>query len=846
MRLLEARTIKNSDDIIDLLKSGKLAGRLGGKKFIPGWCLTDEQSLKDLVDVTLDTIGDDPNIAGDEVIQFMIKACPEDSTKWTNVLEQNPDTLMELANALKADWFKKSPEWQERLNELIKQPFNTDKWHKLEKDIQDVFVKRAAKKGKKISNTDSLYEKLYDDGIWKVFKVKSFEGDVELASHIEPFESDGGIYTKTRWCTAADQRYYKHYTEAGNSLYVIQQYSKKGVYKNAWQIAFWDKSRIEFMNKSDKPSFGTVEKMPREALETIVVDNESSSLVDCNLAELFDITPKVTRIYSDPVLKRKAMSQLLPNENGMTLTRRGGLVEFINENKDSETFIVPESLTSLDSVESLKGCHVFKKVIIKSHIKTLTPDFAQAFTEAEEFVLPEGLLSIEDGTFKYLNITKINLPSTLREIGDKAFQSTNLQKIEIPEGITSIKSDTFLRCSNLERVSLPSTLKIIGPGAFENCENLQQINLPEGLEEIGMSAIFNTAITKLVVPSTIKSLGSRCFFGNGNLVSVDIIAENIEKLGSEIFANCENLENIRGIKKVASSKDAFFGTKISLEDINSFSTDLTKDLFRNLEKPNFKLPSNFKKIGKIACSSSEVLETFTSSENLMVINREAFERCNKLRVVDLSGSPNLVVIASGAFADCRNLEKVILPENLEEIQTEAFRNCANLKEIVLPNKIRRISKGCFTGCKNLETVKLPKRLQVISMEAFRNCTSLQNIELPTTLSRLDMEAFAGCESLTQISIPRRVTSIPERAFIDSGLVSIEITDNVQEILGYAFCRCKNLIDIKVTNVENDEEFDQYEDISYAKTAFEDCPYQEVLEAAGVFKKRDYSSLLDDF
>jgi hypothetical protein len=83
------------------------------------------------------------------------------------------------------------------------------------------------------------------------------------------------------------------------------------------------------------------------------------------------------------------------------------------------------------------------------------------------------------------------------------------------------------------------------------------------------------------------------------------------------------------------------------------------------------------------------------------------------------------------------------------------------------------------------------------------------------------------------------------AFVDSGLVSVEITDNVQEILDYAFCRCKNLIDIKVTNVENDEEFDQYEDISYAKTAFEDCPYQEVLEAAGVFKKRDYSSLLDD-
>lgn len=69
VQLYEARTIKTAQNAIELLNNGKLAGRLGGKKFVPTWLYEDEETFRNLVDATLLTIGDDPNIAGDETIQ---------------------------------------------------------------------------------------------------------------------------------------------------------------------------------------------------------------------------------------------------------------------------------------------------------------------------------------------------------------------------------------------------------------------------------------------------------------------------------------------------------------------------------------------------------------------------------------------------------------------------------------------------------------------------------------------------------------------------------------------------------------------------------------------------------
>lgn len=81
MRLQEKRTMLSGKDAVALLQSGKLAGRLGGRKFIPKWVVEDPFIFEDLVDTTLLLFDDDPNTASDEVIQYLMKCCFKDPDK---------------------------------------------------------------------------------------------------------------------------------------------------------------------------------------------------------------------------------------------------------------------------------------------------------------------------------------------------------------------------------------------------------------------------------------------------------------------------------------------------------------------------------------------------------------------------------------------------------------------------------------------------------------------------------------------------------------------------------------------------------------------------------------------
>lgn len=58
-----------------------------------------------MVGLTLDIIGPDPNVAEDEVIQFMIKASANGPDRWLAVIENVPDVLVELSKAFTAQTY---------------------------------------------------------------------------------------------------------------------------------------------------------------------------------------------------------------------------------------------------------------------------------------------------------------------------------------------------------------------------------------------------------------------------------------------------------------------------------------------------------------------------------------------------------------------------------------------------------------------------------------------------------------------------------------------------------------------------------------------------------------------
>lgn len=58
-------------------------------------------------------------------------------------------------------------------------------------------------------------------------------------------------------------------------------------------------------------------------------------------------------------------------------------------------------------------------------------------------------------------------------------------------------------------------------------------------------------------------------------------------------------------------------------------------------------------------------------------------------------------IKSGAFEDCINLQKIVIPENVTFLGYELFMNCEKLNSITLNCQIDKISYKMFEGCKSL-------------------------------------------------------------------------------------------------------------------------------------------------
>lgn len=787
--LREGRAIKSSNDAVELVQNGKMAGRLGGKRFLPQWLQDDTKTFQDLVGLTLDIIGPDPNVAGDEVIQFMIKASVNGPDRWLAVIENVPDVLVELSKAFTAQWFTKSPEWQARLQALIEdETYDQEAWHNLEKDIQDAYAKRNAKKHKAITNVNLLYDTLYDDGAWKLFTPKCFEGDVELASHMYPFGDEP--YTKARWCTAADKRYYETYTNNGtNKLYVIQRWIG-GKYKGAWQIAF-DDGHIEFMDKNDDPHYETVKRAPKELLEKIICDHPRCSFFGFNLAELFELLPEgshkinnVFNTYTRTIIRVRP--DLFKKIDNYYLNHNGALVYFEDVDDDDP------SLNELRLTNEVKT------------FLDLDWDSERHFDKYKKVYVPK---SLDDQKLPFGGRSRV-------------------ESIEFEEGYTTIPRGCLAHCGELKDVKLPSTLKKIGENAFYHDTSLAHIDLPAGLETIEGNAFEYTGLVEVTIPETVTHIGNYAFNRNENLIKA-VLPKKVLEVGYAIFENCLKLEYCENFEQLLGIDRSFSGcNNLDLGDLLSTVDRIPAEHFeRSTEISEVALKDNIKIIGSRAFMYSSITK-FVADANLEVIESEAFSRCKSLKVVDLSKATKLTTIQSGAF-DNSGIETIILPSSVANIGRGAFEDCVNLKSVDLGDSLRILNKSTFEGCENLTDVKLPSTLRQIGRDVFKYCESLTHIDFPPKLFNIGDEAFTGT-GLTEVHLPKRLARIPLRCFTRcKDLTKVEFSTNLAEIERDAFEYCEKLT--KLVPYGDLEDYDLKDEVLFTTGCFSETPLNAEFE-----------------
>lgn len=217
-------------------------------------------------------------------------------------------------------------------------------------------------------------------------------------------------------------------------------------------------------------------------------------------------------------------------------------------------------------------------------------------------------------------------------------------------------------------------------------------------------------------------------------------------------------------------------------------TEIGKYAFTECDLRHIALPPTLKIIREYSLAHTK-LEEIVVPEGVEIIGDGAFSHCPATSVLLPS---SLRKIGFGAFQFCPNLYEVVIPEGVTEIgnmtgdddrffgsETDwcgAFANGRNLRRVVLPHSLRGIYYGAFRNT-DIRKIEIPEGVRTIgtgrfakpdpfepedamamynggSSGAFGDCFKLRKVILPKTLQTLDASAFGG--SPAKLSLPDEI------------------------------------------------------------------------------------------
>lgn len=120
-------------------------------------------------------------------------------------------------------------------------------------------------------------------------------------------------------------------------------------------------------------------------------------------------------------------------------------------------------------------------------------------------------------------------------------------------------------------------------------------------------------------------------------------------------------------------------------------------------------------------------------EGVQTIERYAFAGC---LLTSIKFPDSLRSIGRESFKSCWNLWKVEFGTGITELQNYTFENCVNLEKVILPPNLEKICDGAFKNT-NLSNIQLKEGLKEIGYLAFAG-TPMQEIVIPSTAS------LSGC------------------------------------------------------------------------------------------------------
>ena len=174
---------------------------------------------------------------------------------------------------------------------------------------------------------------------------------------------------------------------------------------------------------------------------------------------------------------------------------------------------IAPSVTSIGNSAFRKSSIV--SVTIPSGVKTIGDSAFRECANLGSVTVSEGVETIGQSAFNACTkLGMITLPSSIGEVGAAAFsQCEKLGIVTFTPGSKQVKmgDNLFTRCYGLIKVTLPKSIDRISEGMFQNCLMFPGLEIPEGAESIGGSAFASSAVSVVLIPSSVKSIGIAAF-----------------------------------------------------------------------------------------------------------------------------------------------------------------------------------------------------------------------------------------------------------------------------------------------------------------------------------------------
>ena len=421
-------------------------------------------------------------------------------------------------------------------------------------------------------------------------------------------------------------------------------------------------------------------------------------------------------------------------------------------------------------------------------------------------------------------LTNVILPKTLREICNSAFTNTSLTSIVIPKSVTTLATDAIsvptLNSIQVEEGNpnyYSQNNAIYEKSTGKLVRGCRASGIPEGVKEIGNSSFRNADLEKIILPKSLKKLGSQSFCENGKIKDIYIPA-SIEEIGDRMFENCylqtitvdnenpvfDSRDNCNAIIETATN--TLLRASNATTVIPASVTGLANGAFANLEIKSIDIPQAVTNFGVDLFSYSktsifhvhypEPIEIPENAFNIIQNGQVANIIRENARLIVPDGTKAKYAAATGWKVFGMGSYKIIEESeyNASRQYTVTVTKAGTLKTTLPQDKkdiVEELTvKGPING-RDLQCLKdMCGQYGVLTSINLSDATIVEGEG--TTANVLPEGAFQTTMALQHIVLPKNLTAIGSFAFQDSGIEELVLPATVKELGRDIFYYARNL------------------------------------------------------